>query len=217
MNTIQIALVDDHALFRKGMAALLEDEESMQVIFEAESGEDLFEKLLHDKPQLILMDLEMPGMDGIEATERISKEYPEIKVIALTMHEDAKFISRLMEVGASAYLLKNSDMGEVEIAIRAVMENGFYFNDRVSKAMVGALMQKNRVQPTFNALDPLTNREIEVLKLVCEELSSEEIADRIHLSPRTVEGYRRKLLEKTGARNLAGLVVYAVKHGFYEI
>lgn len=217
MKPIQIGLVDDHVLFRSGMAALIEDEEGLNISLQAGSGLELFEKLPHHPTDLVLMDLEMPGMDGIEATEKLRSDYPDIKVIALTMHEDEKFIARLMEVGASAYLLKNSDMGEVEIAIKAVMETGFYFNDRVSQAMLGALMHKNKVKATFNGVDPLTEREIEVLKGVCEELSSEEIGERLFLSPRTVEGYRRKLLEKTGARNLAGLVVYAVKNGFYEI
>ena len=187
------------------------------MVLEAGSGLELFERIGSATPDLVLMDLEMPGMDGIEATEKLRAEYPQVKVIALTMHEEEQFISRLMEVGASAYLLKSGDMGEVEEAIRSVMSNGFYFNDRVSQAMLGALMRKNQIRPTFNEVDPLTEREEDVLKLLCEELSSEEIGERIHLSPRTVEGYRRNLLSKTGARNLAGLVIYAVKHGYYSM
>ena len=217
MKKIRIALVDDHKLFRKGIAALIGDDEHLEVAFEAGSGLELFEKLVDDQPELVLMDLEMPGMDGIEATQRLAREFPEIKVIVLTMHEEDHYISNLMEVGAAAYLLKSMDVDEVDIAIKSVMETGFYFSDRVSKALVGALTKKNRVRATFNQKELLSQREVEVLKLLCQELSSEEIGDRIHLSPRTVEGYRRNLLSKTGARNLAGLVVFAIKNNYYDV
>ena len=133
------------------------------------------------------------------------------------MHEEDQFVTGLLEVGASAYLLKNADMDEVETAIFSVYESGFYFSERVSKAMLNALVNKQKIKPRFNSIEPLTDREVEVLKLVCEELSSEEIADKVHLSPRTVEGYRRNLLAKTGARNLAGLVVFAIKHGYFQV
>ncbi|MCB9234621.1 MAG: response regulator transcription factor [Bacteroidia bacterium] len=217
MNPIRIALVDDHVLFRKGMAALLSEEGKVKVVFEAGSGLELLEKLVLDQPDLVLMDLEMPGMDGLEATQKIKQLYPDLKVIVITMHESDRFISKLMEAGASAYLLKNSDMGEAVAAIESVMETGFYFSERVSQAMLAALVHKNRIQPTFSKVDPLTEREIEVLKRVCEEKNSEEIGEELFISPRTVEGYRRKLLEKTGAKNLAGLVVYAIKHGHYLV
>ena len=217
MSLIKIALVDDHKLFRMGIRALLEDDPKLEVLYDVGSAEAFFEKLAEAvRPDLVLMDLEMPGMDGIEATEKLKAAYPDIRVIALTMHENDQFIARLMEVGASAYLLKSMDVEDVEQAIYGVMENGFYFSDRVSRAMLGALVRKDKLRPTFKTVESLTEREVEVLRLVCEELSSEEIADRIHLSPRTVEGYRRNLLSKTGAKNLAGLVVYAIKHEHYQ-
>lgn len=213
----RIALVDDHVLFRKGMAALIEDDERAELVFEASDGNELLEKLKTDQPDIVILDLEMKGMDGLEATRQVKKLYPHIKIIILTMHESDALISKLMEAGAGAYLLKSSDMGEAEKCVDSVYDTGYYFNERISKAMLGALVNKNQVKPTFNELDPLTEREIDVLKLVCEEHSSEEIADRIHLSPRTVEGYRRRLLEKTGAKNLAGLVIYAIQHGYFSV
>lgn len=218
MPPIRIALVDDHKLFRKGLAALLQDDPDLEVLFDVASAEELFVLTESQCPDLVLLDIEMPGgMDGIEATEKLKKEYPAVRVIAITSHEEDRFISRLMELGASAYLLKNADMEEVETAIHSVMETGFYFSERVSKALLGALVVKGKVRTNFPMQEELTSREIDVLRLVCEEKNSNEIGELLHLSPRTVEGYRRNLLAKTGTRNLAGLVVFAIRQGYYEL
>ena len=212
---MKIALVDDHVLFRKGMESMLLDIEGMEVSFQASNGQELLDRLKQQPVDLILLDLEMPVMDGLTAMPLIRKQAPETKVLIISMHQDDQFISHLMEVGANGYLLKDAEFEELTIALQSVQHNGFYFNDQVSKAMLSRLMQKQQLTPSFQ-LDPLTEREKEVLELICRELTTAEIADRIHLSPRTIEGYRNRLLEKTGARNTAGLVVYAARQGWLE-
>lgn len=213
---MKIAIVDDHALFRKGMESMLEDIPGMEVSFHAANGQELLEKLAHHPVELILLDLEMPVMDGLAAIPLVRRQAPETKMLIISMHQEDDFVARVMELGANGYLLKDAEYEELEIALQSVQRNGFYFNDQVSKAMLGRLVQKQQLIPSFSNTASLTEREAEILELICRECTTAEIADRIHLSPRTVEGYRNRLLDKTGARNTAGLVVYAARQGWLE-
>jgi DNA-binding NarL/FixJ family response regulator len=216
MSKIKIAIADDYKIYRDGLKVGLSADENMDVIMEADNGEDLLKALETTSPDVILMDLKMPIMDGMEATIAVRKKYPAIKVLVVTMYEDDKFIIHLMENGANGYLLKNTEPDEIIKSIYAVHENGYYFNDVVNKALLKKLVLKNNFKPSFNQNIELTERELEVLKLICAEKTAAEIAKEIFLSPRSVEGIRQRLIEKIGVRNTAGLVMFAVKNNMVD-
>lgn len=216
MSTIKIAIADDYKIFRDGIKVGLSSDENLEVIMEADNGEDLLKALETITPDVIIMDLKMPIMDGMEATKEVRKKYPSIKVLVVTMYDDDKFIIHLMENGANGYLLKNTEPDEIRKSIYAVHENGYYFNDVVNKALLKKLVLKNNLKPSFNQNVELTERELEVLKLICEEKTAAEIAKDIFLSPRSVEGIRQRLIEKIGVRNTAGLVMFAVKNSMVD-
>jgi DNA-binding NarL/FixJ family response regulator len=211
MTTIKIALVDDHTMFRKGLKGLLEDNEDMQVSLEAANGQDFLEQLADAEVDLVLLDLDMPVLDGIETLARLKTDHPDLKVIILSMHQDEPMILHLMKSGAHGYLIKESEPEEVELAIRSVMESGFYFNDNVSRIMLAGLVKKQVVKPKLRGGVELTRREMEVLREVALGLTNAEIADKLFLSPRTVEGHRKNILEKTGTRNTAAMIIFAIK------
>ena len=216
MSKIKIAIADDYKIFREGLKVGLSAEENFDVMLEADNGEELLKALETATPDVILMDLKMPLMDGMEATKAVRKKYPAIKVLVVTMYDDDKFIIHLMENGANGYLLKNTEPDEIKKSIYAVHENGYYFNDLVNKALLKKLVLKNNLKPSFNQNIELTEREMEVLKLICEEKTAAEIAKDIFLSPRSVEGIRQRLIEKIGVRNTAGLVMFAVKNNMVD-
>ena len=217
-SLIRIAIADDHELFRKGMAAILNVNSKMEVVIEAENGLELLKALKETSdPDVVLLDLEMPVMDGFKTLEEIKNRNSEIKVILLSMHSDERFVLHFMESGANAFLHKNTSPQEVESAILKVMESGFYFNDSVSKTLLKGVQKKNTALPNLPGNVSLNEREIEVLKLLCMELTTAEIADKLFLSPRTIEGYRKQLFEKTGAKNIAGLVIYAIRMGLVSV
>lgn len=212
-TTIKIAIADDYKIFRDGLKVGLSAEANFEVILEADNGENLIKAMEQSMPDVIIMDIKMPIMDGMEATKLIRKLYPLVKVLVVTMYDDDKFVIHLMEIGANGYLLKNAEPDEIRKAIYAVSENGYYFNDLVNKALLKKLVIKNQIKPSFNQDIELTERELEVLKLICEEKTAIEIGKEIFLSPRSVEGIRQRLIEKVGVRNTAGLVMFAVKNG----
>jgi DNA-binding NarL/FixJ family response regulator len=212
---IKLALADDQNLFRKGMAMLLRELDGMEVTLECANGKDLLKAIAVVPVDIVLLDLEMPVMDGVETMKRMRTDHPGVKVLVLSMHSEEKFIVHLMELGANGYLLKTAEATEVENAIRSVAESGYYFSDMVSQVMLQGLVKKDKVRPYFNVIDPLSEREIEVLKLICAEKTTPEIAEQLFLSPRTVEGHRNNILLKTGARNVAGLVVFAMTNGIH--
>ena len=216
MSKIKIAIADDYKIFREGLKVGLSADNDLEVMMEADNGEDLLKALEKETPDVILMDLKMPIMDGMEATKEVRKKYPTVKVLVVSMYEDDKFIIHLMENGANGYLLKNTEPDEIRRSIYAVYENGYYFNDLVNKALLKKLVLKNNLKPSFNQNVELTERELEVLKLICEEKTAAEIAKEIFLSPRSVEGIRQRLIEKVGVRNSAGLVMFAVKSGLVD-
>lgn len=216
MSKIKIAIADDYKIYRDGLKVGLSADDNLEIIAEADNGEDLMKVLETNSPDVILMDLKMPIMDGMEATKQVRKKYPAIKVLVITMYEDDKFIIHLMENGANGYLLKNAEPDEIIKSIYAVYENGYYFNDVVNKALLKKLVLKNNLKPSFNQNIDLTEREQEVLKMICDEKTAAEIAKEIFLSPRSVEGIRQRLIEKIGVRNTAGLVMFAVKNGLVD-
>lgn len=212
---IKIAVVDDQYLFRQGLISLLKEFDKLEVIIEASNGNELLEKLKAKQPDIVLLDLEMPVMDGIETTITLKRKYPSVKVIILTMHTDDEFIVHLLEKGACGFLPKDKDIEVVVDAIYSVIENGYYFDEKISKAMVKGLLKTKKANPAF-ADKYLSEKELAVVSLICKEFSNKEIADKLGLSKRTVESYRVAILVKTGAKNTAGIVLYAVKHNLLD-
>jgi len=214
---INVIITDDHKLFRKGIIALLEDFDFIGEINEASNGAELIDLLAKMKalPDVILLDLRMPVMDGVEAHKKIRKLYPEIKVIILTMEDDEQYILHLISEGVNGYLLKNADPDEMEKAILKVVENGYYFSENISTLVVKGMVKKDITEALPN-LD-FNERELQILELICKEFTAAEIAEKLNLSVRTVEGYRQKLIEKSGAKNVAGLVIFAVKNNLFPL
>lgn len=213
MKPIKIAIADDYTIYRDGLKIGLTQDENLEVMLEAADGEDLIKGVEADRPDVIIMDLKMPVMDGMEATKLIKKKYPDIKIIVVTMYDDEKFVIHLMEIGANGYLLKNAEAEEIRKAIYSVHETGYYFNNIVSNALLRKLVIKGNIKPSFKEGIELTEREQDVLKLICAEKTANEMGQQLFLSPRSVEGIRQRLIDKVGVRNTAGLVMFAVKNG----
>lgn len=208
---IQLGLVDDHNLFREGIKSLLDKISDVNLVLEAVNGKDLFTKLKNDVPDVILLDLEMEEMNGVDATLKLQEEYPEVKILILTMHKEERMISYLMEIGANGYLLKDTTREELEEAIKTVYKKGFYFNEFVSQALLKGLKNKSGKPLTIGKDYHLTSREIEVLELIAKEFTTAEMAEKMFLSVRTIEGHRKNLISKLGVKNTAGLLIKAIK------
>lgn len=212
-SIIKIALVDDEVLFRKGISFLLQKEDNIEIIFEASNGEELISKLIdcEPKPDIIIMDLKMPVLNGVEATKIIRKSFPDIKIIALTSYDTKSFVANMIQVGAVAYLIKNTTPKDLIHTVNEVAKKGFYYSQIILKTIqetiVSSKNSKGNLETGF-----LSPREIEILQLICQQKTTTEIADHLFLSPRTVEGHRNNLLLKTESRNIAGLVVYAIQN-----
>ncbi len=212
-NKIKIILADDEVLFRKGISFLLEREENFEIIFEVSNGKELVsflrESTIH--PDIIMMDLKMPLLNGVETTRIIIEEFPDVKIIALTSYDSKSFIANMINIGAASYLVKNTTPSVMIKTINEVYEKGVYYNDHVLKIIQeGIATNVTRHNKSLFDEDYLTNREKEVLVLICKQMNTHEIAEKLFISPRTVEGHRNNLLLKTESKNVAGLVVYAI-------
>jgi DNA-binding NarL/FixJ family response regulator len=213
---IKVLITDDHALFRTGVKTSLSHYNDIEFIGEAENGMQLLNLVKFLQPDVILLDIQMPIMDGIATLPEVKKILPDVKIIMLTMNDDVSMISKLMEIGANSYLTKNSDSETIYEAIKTVYTNEFYFNEYTNKAMLTGLRTRRVVETPLPEDAELSEKEIHVLKLMCDEKSTKEIADIVDVSPRTVEAIRERLKLKTGAKSTAGLILYAVKHGIVE-
>ncbi|MCJ8211757.1 response regulator transcription factor [Mucilaginibacter sp. RS28] len=208
---IDIVLVDDHRLFRSGIASLINQVPGYRVLFEASNGQELINKLTPKvKPQIILLDINMPEMDGFLTTQWLRKNYPDIKIIILSMFQDAEKVLGMVKLGVNGYLLKDAEPEEFETALKRVTENEFYYPAFVTKHLLS-----NFNKPAENV--KLNSREIEFLKLVGTELTYKEIADKMCISARTVDGYRDQLFEKLNIKSRVGLVLYAIKNNLIEL
>jgi DNA-binding NarL/FixJ family response regulator len=215
-DTINIAITDDHVLYRAGVKTALSMKKDIKVLFEADNGMHLLSMLKNIQPDVILLDIQMPIMDGIATLPEVKKLYPHIKIIMLTMHDEHSMITRLMELGANSYLTKNSDSETIYEAIKTCHEQEYFFNQLTNKALIDGLKMKRTSDSGPGHEVKLNDKEITILRLMCEEKSTKEIADIVDLSPRTVEAIRDKLKSKIGARSTAGLILYAVKHNIIE-
>jgi DNA-binding NarL/FixJ family response regulator len=216
MDEIKVAIADDHKIFRKGVILSMRPFTNIKFIMEAEDGEDLLEKIPAEIPDVILCDLKMPKKDGIDATKFITKTYPQIRVIVLTMYEDERFVGHLMDCGAAGYLLKSTDPSEIKRAIMDVMRTGFYLNPFVNKVLIKKNYSKQKFNPSLTSETVLSEREKEVLTLVCMEFTAGEIATKMDISARTVEAIKDRLMERFGVKNSVGLVFYAMKNGLID-
>lgn len=216
-TTIQIGLIDDHQLFREGIKSLLSQTSWISFVLEASSELEFFTQLKTTVPDIILLDLELGDSDGIEIIKKLKKEYPDLKIIMLTMHGEDRMISYLMEIGANAYLPKDSNQSELEIAIKTTYEEGFYISPQVSKVLLKQVRQKEKSIPKLNNPYGLTKRELEVLQMISKEHTTPEIAEHFFLSIRTIEGYRKNLMSKLGVKNSAGLIMKAIKEKIISI
>lgn len=216
---IRIAIADDQQLFREGLAALIRSQADFDLVAQGAHGRDLLDKIadLAMPPDVVLADMNMPMMNGVELNDELHRQYPAIKVVMLTVYDQERFIIKMIEAGANGYLIKNTEAEELATAIRTVHATGFYFNQASLQAMRKAFQYKNTSLKSLNNIPiELTEREKEVLELICMEMTNSEIADKLCLSARTVEGHRNNLLTKTGCRNTAGLVIFAVRNGIYD-
>ena len=214
MDLIKVGIADDHKIFRKGVILSLRQYTNLSFIIEAENGDDLLEKLATEMPDVVLVDLRMPGKDGIETTKAVSKLYPNIKILILTMYEDERFVSHLMENGANGYLLKNADPSEIRKAIVEVMIKGYYLNNFVNRVLLKK--STNNSIPSLNSEIVMSEKEKEVIQLLCREYTAAEIAAKMEISARTVESIKDRLMERFGTKNTAGLVFFAVKNNLID-
>jgi DNA-binding NarL/FixJ family response regulator len=212
MELIKVAIADDHQIFRKGVILSMRPYTDIKFVMEAENGEDLLLKIPESLPDVILCDLKMPLKDGIDTTKQITKDFPTIRVIILTMYEDERFVGHLMDCGAAGYLLKSTDPSEINKAIREVIRTGFYLNPFVNKVLIKKNYSKQKFNPSLTSEIIVTDREKEVLTLVCMEFTAAEIAQKMDISSRTVEAIKDRLMERFGVKNSVGLVFYAMKN-----
>jgi DNA-binding NarL/FixJ family response regulator len=212
MDIIKVIIADDHVIFRKGLFTILNEINNIKVVGEAANGNELLELLKKTSVDVILMDIKMPKMDGIEATKKVRVLYPEIKIIALTMYEEISYFNKMSEVGASGFLLKKTNQDELEKAILTVLADGNYYSEEFMSSL-----EKHQPPVTGKKTDVvLTDREREVLELICKGMSNPEISKHLGLSQRTIDGHRARLFEKTGAKNAPHLVMFAIKNGLIK-
>ena len=213
MKKFKVYIADDHTLFRKAMVNLMLTFDRIELVKDAENGKDLLGLIKTEVPDVVIVDLQMPVMDGAETTEAIVSKYPEVKIIILTMHDSEKFILHMMEAGVHAFLLKNTEPEELEKAIYAVMEKDFYHNDLVAAVLRKNMKDKKTWHRPIFRQGELTEREKEILTLTCQELTIKEIGQKLSLSENTVRNHRVNIMEKVGVNNTVGLVKYAYEVG----
>ncbi len=211
-NQTRLVLVDDHYLFRKGLIELINDFPDYQVSWESENGKDFTLQLpLKEQPEIVLLDITMPVMDGYETAKWLSEHYPQIKILALSMHSDEESILKMLQAGVDGYILKNADLAEMRLALDSLRTNGSYYTQRVTDALLKRLYTKQ--QPVVE----LTKREIEFLKLTCTELPYKAFGPFLNIHPRVVETIRETLFRKLDVTTRVGLVLYAIRHHIYKV
>jgi two-component system invasion response regulator UvrY len=210
---IKVALADDHILLRNGLAGLVKSFDDYTVLFEADNGQHLTEQIAEKGvPDLVLLDINMPLKDGFETARWLRDNHPEVRVMALSMLDNEQSIIRMLRQGAKGYILKDTHPREFKTALDTVMQKGFYYSEMVTGKLINAVNNLDTAADEVTTLVKLTEKEIEFLKLACTEMTYKEIADKMNLSPRTIDGYRDALFEKLKVRTRVGLVMYAIKN-----
>jgi DNA-binding NarL/FixJ family response regulator len=213
----KIILVDDHDILREGLKVVLTQLQFADIIAEARNGKDFLHIMETQQPDIILMDIAMPEMDGIEATKAILKKFPDLKIIALTMFGDEEYYFKMIHAGARGFVLKKTGLDELQNAITTVMNGDNYFSNELLRNIIINISDKKFNRNSTNNPVDFTKRELEILQQICNGLSNNEIAEKLHISPKTVEGHRNSLLSKTQSKNTVTLVMYAIKNKLIEI
>jgi len=217
MNRTKVLIADDHTIMRKGLISILKNEVDVQVIGEAQDGREAVEKTHHLNPDIVIMDITMPNLNGIEATRQIKKEFPDVDVLILTMHTTAEYILQILHAGASGYLVKQTADTELISAIHAVAKGESYLSSSVSKKVINEIIQKDGKISEVNGSDKLTNRELEILQLIAEGKSNRKIAEMLYLSVKTVETHKTHITEKLNIHSTAELTKYAIRKGYTSL
>jgi DNA-binding NarL/FixJ family response regulator len=217
-TTIKVALADDHVLLRNGLAKLIDGFDGYTVLHEADNGQQFIDSLnKNDLPDLVLLDINMPVKDGFETALWLKQHYPDIKVLALSMYDNEQSIIKMLRNGARGYLLKDTHPKEFKTALNDVMSKGFYYSEMITGKLIHAVNKMDEPHPGNNSFIKLNDKETEFLKLACTEMTYKEIADKMVLSPRTIDGYRDALFEKLNIKTRVGLVMYAIKNGIVQV
>jgi two-component system, NarL family, response regulator DegU len=213
MGKFKVYIADDHTFVRKGMIRLLNTFQRIGEIKEASSGKELIELIQVSVPDAVILDLEMPGMNGFDASKHLVEHYPQVKILILTMHTEEVFILNLMELGVHGFLNKNAEPEEVEQALYSILDKDFYRNEIVNQALRNGIKRTTSTQSSLK----LSPRELEILLLICQELTPPEISGRLQISEKTFFNHRTNILSKTGVRSNVGLVKYAYQHRLLEL
>jgi two-component system invasion response regulator UvrY len=218
MPKINVALADDHVLLRNGLAGLIQCLDDYNVLFEANNGREFIDRLDPERlPEIVLMDINMPELDGYETSLWLKRNYPDIKVLALSMYDSEPIIIRMLKCGAKGYILKDIEPGEFKMALDSLVRKGFYYSELVTGKLIHMVNVMDEPEKNMNSFMALSDRETEFLKLACTELTYKEIADKMFLSARTIDGYRDDLFRKLSLKTRVGLVMYAIRSGIVKL
>ena len=220
MKKIRIAVADDQTMFRAGLVNMLNDIENVEVVAEASDGQELIMKLRTINADVVFLDYRMPIMNGIQAAKIIRDKSEETRILILSMYDEEEFIVSAIENGANGYLTKDDEIEEIQRAIESVISTGYYLNDRTSKLLITNMVTQGKVKPKFNfEIEEIkfSQHEIQVMRLLAKEYNTKEIGEIMVKSDRTIDGYRAEIMEKTGAKNSVGIVMYGVKNGFIDV
>lgn len=217
MKKVKLLVADDHKIFRQGIKKLLEEEPDLQVVGEAADGREAVKKATELKPDVILMDIAMANLNGLEATKQIKKVLPDVKVIMLTMHKNEEYVLHSFQVGASGYILKEGAVEELVTAIRSIHQDKSVLSPAISKTLIDAYLRKMETGKTETPFDLLTDREREVLQLIAEGYTNREVAKSLFISVKTVEAHRAHIMQKLNIHEIARLVKYAIQKGLVDL
>jgi len=217
MIRIRVGIAEDQEIFRTGLAHLLNSFKNVEVNFQAENGQQLLDNADLNELDVIVLDYQMPKLNGVQTSKILREKYPKLKIIILSMFEDEAYVEKAIECGANAYLSKDDNLEELEQAIHAIINNQYYFNDRISKVFIKNMVGKGKIEPTFipDQIE-FSPFEIQVLDLISQELTTKEIADQLYRSTRTIEKHRTEMMRKTETKNSVGLVMYGIKKGILK-
>ncbi len=213
---LKVALADDHQLFRKSLRLMLSTFKGVEVVLEAENGEHLLELMAGTHVDLLLLDIQMPHMDGYQACIKVRKAFPEVKILILSQLTSKESVHKVMECGANGFFSKNTDPAQLENAIRSIRDKDFYFGTDLGTVLRDAILWHKQNQSQYTVM-PISKREVEVIRLACQELSSMEIADRLNINVRTVETHRKRIMEKTNSKNFIGVILYALHNKIIQL